>query len=231
MVGGYNYYTDPYNLATEAERQPGSSFKVFDLAAALEDGYKPQHAGLLGAVRLPDAAPFGTFVVRNDEGGYSNAKIPLWQALAVSDNSVFSRVGLIGAPSGRPAERAQEHRRARQAVRDLDDRLVQPVDGDRRPRTSASRRSTWRTPTRRSPNGGRLTPARSPRTPAPAAARATYQSGGRAAGRGQPPARGRSGIQHRSPAARRHTTWHNQTTRRTVPGYPLPTTHAAGDSR
>ncbi len=38
MVGGRNYNESPFNLATEGERQPGSSFKAFDLAAALEDG-------------------------------------------------------------------------------------------------------------------------------------------------------------------------------------------------
>ena len=41
MVGGRNYDETPFNLATEGERQPGSSFKAFDLAAALEDGISP----------------------------------------------------------------------------------------------------------------------------------------------------------------------------------------------
>ncbi len=41
MVGGRNYDESPFNLATEGERQPGSSFKAFDLAAALEDGISP----------------------------------------------------------------------------------------------------------------------------------------------------------------------------------------------
>ncbi len=36
MVGGRDYSTTPFNLATNGERQPGSSFKAFDLAAALE---------------------------------------------------------------------------------------------------------------------------------------------------------------------------------------------------
>ena len=39
MVGGYDYNTHAFNLATQAERQPGSAFKAFDLAAALEAGY------------------------------------------------------------------------------------------------------------------------------------------------------------------------------------------------
>ena len=41
MVGGRDYDESPFNLATEGERQPGSSFKAFDLAAALEDGISP----------------------------------------------------------------------------------------------------------------------------------------------------------------------------------------------
>ncbi len=41
MVGGRNYDESPFNLATEGERQPGSSFKAFDLAAALEHGISP----------------------------------------------------------------------------------------------------------------------------------------------------------------------------------------------
>ena len=97
MVGGYNYYKDPYNLAVQGERQPGSSFKVFDLAAALLDGYGPKtkvYSHPFDHIQ----APFGDFVVRNDEGGYYNAKIPLSLALAVSDNSVFSRVGLNVGP-------------------------------------------------------------------------------------------------------------------------------------
>ena len=41
MVGGRDYNTSAFNLATQGERQPGSSFKAFDLAAALEDGISP----------------------------------------------------------------------------------------------------------------------------------------------------------------------------------------------
>jgi penicillin-binding protein 1A len=97
MVGGYNYFSDPYNLATEGERQPGSAFKVFDLAAALEDGYGP-NSRLLSSPFDDNSRTFGTFAVKNDEGGYYYSKIPLSLALDVSDNSVFSRLGLRVGP-------------------------------------------------------------------------------------------------------------------------------------
>ena len=32
MVGGDNYATTPFNLATQGQRQPGSAFKPFVLA-------------------------------------------------------------------------------------------------------------------------------------------------------------------------------------------------------
>lgn len=42
MVGGRDYYANQWNLATQMEQQPGSSFKTFTLVAALEAGINPQ---------------------------------------------------------------------------------------------------------------------------------------------------------------------------------------------
>ena len=41
MVGGLDYRTSSYNRATQAERQPGSAFKLFVYLTALENGMKP----------------------------------------------------------------------------------------------------------------------------------------------------------------------------------------------
>ncbi len=41
MVGGWSYSKSQFNRATQAQRQPGSSFKPFIYLAALESGYTP----------------------------------------------------------------------------------------------------------------------------------------------------------------------------------------------
>ncbi len=47
MVGGDNYGVAPFNLATQGQRQPGSSFKPFVLAEALQAGHQPElHVGV-----------------------------------------------------------------------------------------------------------------------------------------------------------------------------------------
>lgn len=41
MQGGFSYQNSVFNRATQAQRQPGSSFKPFVYAAALDSGYSP----------------------------------------------------------------------------------------------------------------------------------------------------------------------------------------------
>ena len=43
MQGGFSYQSSVFNRATQALRQPGSSFKPFVYAAALDSGYSPRH--------------------------------------------------------------------------------------------------------------------------------------------------------------------------------------------
>ncbi|HEX3693141.1 MAG TPA: transglycosylase domain-containing protein [Solirubrobacteraceae bacterium] len=95
MVGGRNYDRTPFNLATEGERQPGSSFKAFDLAAALEDGISPESVWSSRQKVFHYSGPHGTerFVVHNDEGAYTGSNT-LTGATAYSDNSIYAEVGL-----------------------------------------------------------------------------------------------------------------------------------------
>ena len=96
MVGGRNYEESPFNLATEGERQPGSSFKAFDLAAALEHGISPESVWPSKEKVFYVKGPHGViekFVVHNDEGAYTGENT-LTGALAYSDNSIFAEVGL-----------------------------------------------------------------------------------------------------------------------------------------
>jgi penicillin-binding protein 1A len=95
MVGGRNYDESAFNLATEGERQPGSSFKAFDLAAALEDGISPysEWTSKQKEFIVPGSSGREKFVVHNDEGNYTGVNT-LINATAYSDNSIYAEVGL-----------------------------------------------------------------------------------------------------------------------------------------
>jgi penicillin-binding protein 1A len=95
MVGGRDYNTSPFNLATQGERQPGSSFKAFDLAAALEAGISPESvwSSRVKTFTVPNTHGTEKFIVHNDEGAYSGSNT-LIGATAFSDNSIFAEVGL-----------------------------------------------------------------------------------------------------------------------------------------
>ena len=103
MVGGpvvngqEDYSQYPFNLATEAERQPGSAFKPFTLAVALEKGFGPSSVFLSAPfdVVVPHSGGKEIFRVRNFGNTYSGP-ITLQEATDISDNSVFSRLGLQG---------------------------------------------------------------------------------------------------------------------------------------
>ncbi|HWI74648.1 MAG TPA: transglycosylase domain-containing protein [Baekduia sp.] len=94
MVGGRDYNKAPFNLATQGQRQPGSSIKPFILAEALKQGIGP------GAV-FPSRKRFfrvskhskEQFVVNNFENEYAGQST-VANALTFSDNAVFAALGI-----------------------------------------------------------------------------------------------------------------------------------------
>lgn len=52
MAGGFSFYESQFNRATQAYRQPGSSFKPFVYAAALDNGYTPASVILDAPIKL-----------------------------------------------------------------------------------------------------------------------------------------------------------------------------------
>jgi penicillin-binding protein 1A len=52
MVGGFSFDQSEFNRATQAQRQPGSSFKPFVYATALDNGYTPSSVVLDGPITV-----------------------------------------------------------------------------------------------------------------------------------------------------------------------------------
>lgn len=70
MVGGFSFANSEFNRATQAFRQPGSAFKPFVYAAALDNGYTPASVVLDGPVEI-DQGNGEIWRPKNYDGSYS----------------------------------------------------------------------------------------------------------------------------------------------------------------
>lgn len=68
MQGGFSYQSSVFNRATQALRQPGSSFKPFVYAAALDNGYSPATIVLDAPIEV--ATPAGIWKPENSGNKY-----------------------------------------------------------------------------------------------------------------------------------------------------------------
>jgi penicillin-binding protein 1A len=89
MVGGDDYATKPFNLATQGQRQPGSAFKPFVLAQALTDGISP--SSVWASHKLTFNLGKEHVVVQNYDNAYAGITT-LAHATTFSDNSVYVQV-------------------------------------------------------------------------------------------------------------------------------------------
>jgi penicillin-binding protein 1A len=87
MVGGLDYISSNYNRATTAERQPGSSFKLFVYLTALESGYTPETAVNDSPVTINGWSP------RNDNRK-NVGEIDVRTAFAYSINTIAAKLGM-----------------------------------------------------------------------------------------------------------------------------------------
>jgi len=67
MVGGFSYDESQFNRATQALRQPGSSFKPIVYSAALDNGYTPSSLILDAPIEIDQGAGQGTWSPENYE--------------------------------------------------------------------------------------------------------------------------------------------------------------------
>jgi penicillin-binding protein 1A len=96
MVGGANYHKSQFNLATQGERQPGSSFKPFVLATALKENIAP--SSILTSSKQVTINADGRLWQVNNYEGEALGPIDLNKAIAYSDNSVFSQLTALVGP-------------------------------------------------------------------------------------------------------------------------------------
>jgi penicillin-binding protein 1A len=85
LVGGADYKASQFNRATQARRQPGSTFKLFVLLAALEYGYKPSDKFLDAPITI------GKWRPRNFRDQYLG-QVTIGDAIALSLNTVAVRM-------------------------------------------------------------------------------------------------------------------------------------------
>jgi len=67
MVGGFSFDQSQFNRATQALRQPGSSFKPFVYAAALDNGYTPATVVMDAPIEIDQGPGGGTWRPENYE--------------------------------------------------------------------------------------------------------------------------------------------------------------------
>jgi len=70
MVGGFSYDQSQFNRATQALRQPGSSFKPIVYAAALDNGYTPSTLILDAPIEIDQGPGLGVWKPENYENNF-----------------------------------------------------------------------------------------------------------------------------------------------------------------
>jgi len=101
MVGGKDFREMKFNLATQAKRQPGSTFKVFALLSALEQGVSPYmtfnpNGNVIFDIEFSEPWEVGNY----EKTLYETDNMTVWEGTVRSVNVVYSqlimRIGAYG---------------------------------------------------------------------------------------------------------------------------------------
>ena len=91
MVGGFDARTSSFNRATQALRQPGSTFKPIVYATAMDNGFTPSSIVVDAPYCVFQTRQLGTKCFKNFGGGYAGAQTLRW-GLEQSRNLMTVRI-------------------------------------------------------------------------------------------------------------------------------------------
>jgi penicillin-binding protein 1A len=91
LVGGFDYFTNKFNRAVQAKRQPGSSFKPFLYSAALENGFTAASVLPDAPIVIEGSGMETSWRPKNSHGDFGGP-MRLREALAQSRNLVSIRL-------------------------------------------------------------------------------------------------------------------------------------------
>src|SRR5689334_25447833 len=99
LVGGFSYDQSQFDRATQAMRQPGSSFKPFVYAAALDNGYTPSTVVVDGPIEIDQGPGLGVWRPENYSTGKYYGPSTLRTGIELSRNTMTVRLAQdVGMP-------------------------------------------------------------------------------------------------------------------------------------
>ncbi len=97
MASSAKYADSKYNLASQGKRQPGSTFKIMGLMAAMDRGVSPEGTTYVSKPLKFVDPKYGQIDVKTYDGSYGGS-MNLVEATTRSDNSVYQQLALDVGP-------------------------------------------------------------------------------------------------------------------------------------
>ena len=130
IVGGFSFAASQFDRATQARRQPGSSFKPLIYTTALDNGYTPSSIVVDGPICVDQGTGMPQWCPKNYEAG--SAAGPSTLRFGIEHSRNLMTVRLV------PRHGHADHRRICQPLRRLRQSDAGPVHGARRRRDHAA---------------------------------------------------------------------------------------------